>query len=156
MSETTVALSRSADQKHCFSCGQLVHVTTTACPKCGASQNAAVSAIQPVITQTDSMANKAFCRGCGQAIHAAAPTCPKCGAPQKTLTATHSSKSKTTAALLAFFLGAIGAHRFYLGHIGWGVIYLIFFWTAIPAIAALIEGIVYLSMSEEEFARKYP
>jgi TM2 domain-containing membrane protein YozV len=30
-------------------------------------------------------------------------------------------KSKLTAALLAFFLGSFGVHRFYLGHVGSGI-----------------------------------
>ena len=29
------------------------------------------------------------------------------------------------------------------------------FWTLIPAIAGVIEGILYLTMSDEEFASKY-
>lgn len=33
-------------------------------------------------------------------------------------------KSKTTAALLAFFLGIFGVHRFYLGHTGLGVVFI--------------------------------
>ncbi len=41
--------------------------------------------------------------------------------------------------LLALFLGGLGAHKFYMGHIGLGVLYLLFFWTFIPAIVALVE-----------------
>ncbi len=34
-------------------------------------------------------------------------------------------KSKGTAYLLWFFLGAISAHRFYLGKVGTGILYLL-------------------------------
>lgn len=64
-------------------------------------------------------------------------------------------KSKSTAAVLAFFLGGFGAHKFYLRQTGLGVLYLIFFWTWIPSIIAFIEFIILLCTSEEEFDRKY-
>ena len=48
-------------------------------------------------------------------------------------------KSVTVAFLLAFFLGGFGAHKFYFGQIGIGVLYAIFVWTFIPSIVALIE-----------------
>jgi TM2 domain-containing membrane protein YozV len=41
-------------------------------------------------------------------------------------------KNKLVAALLAIFLGGIGAHKFYLQKTGMGILYLVFFWTGIP------------------------
>lgn len=64
-------------------------------------------------------------------------------------------KDKTTAAVLAFVIGGIGGHRFYLGETGWGLFYLFFCWTFIPAIASFIEGILFLLMNEERFHAKY-
>lgn len=64
-------------------------------------------------------------------------------------------KSKTVAALFAFFLGGIGAHKFYLGKIGQGILYLLFVWSGIPAIVGLIEGISYLTMSKYDFNEKF-
>ncbi|MFC3210033.1 MULTISPECIES: TM2 domain-containing protein [Caryophanaceae] len=64
-------------------------------------------------------------------------------------------KNKLAAALLAIFLGDFGAHKFYLGKPGTGLIYLLFFWTGIPAVIGVIEGIIYLLSSEEDFQRKY-
>ena len=68
---------------------------------------------------------------------------------------TSQTKSKTTAFLLAWILGGIGAHKFYLDRAGQGFLYLIFCWTFIPAIIAFIEGIIYLTMSDERFWQKY-
>jgi TM2 domain-containing membrane protein YozV len=48
-------------------------------------------------------------------------------------------KDTTVAVLLALFLGGFGAHKFYLGKPGLGVLYLLFFWTLIPSLVALIE-----------------
>ena len=64
-------------------------------------------------------------------------------------------KDKTTAALLAFFLGGIGVHKFYLGKSVQGIMYLIFSWTLIPSIIAFIEFIIYLSMDLDKFNQTY-
>lgn len=64
-------------------------------------------------------------------------------------------KSKTTALLLCFFLGGFGAHKFYLGQTGWGILYLVFCWTWIPSIIALVEFIILLCTSTEDFNYKY-
>lgn len=65
------------------------------------------------------------------------------------------TKSRIVAFLLAWFIGGIGGHKFYLGRGGQGILYLLFFWTFIPAIIAFVEGIVYLTMSDERFWQKY-
>ena len=93
-----------------------------------------------------------YCNACGTQIHVSARACPQCGAAQAGAVG---RKSRVTAALLAFFLGAFGVHKFYLGRIGWGIAYLLFFWTLIPGIVAFIEFIIYLTMTDEAFAEKY-
>lgn len=57
---------------------------------------------------------------------------------------------KLTYGILAIFLGGIGVHRFYAGYLGLGIIYLIFFWTCIPAIIGLIEGIIALCKESDK------
>lgn len=64
-------------------------------------------------------------------------------------------RSKTSAILWCFFLGAFGAHKFYLGQSGVGIIYLLFFWTGIPYLVAFIEFIMLLTMSDTEFNRRF-
>lgn len=64
-------------------------------------------------------------------------------------------KNKLAAAVLAFFLGGFGAHKFYLGRPGMGLLYLFFCWTGIPSFVAVIEAILLLVSSEEQFHIKY-
>lgn len=64
-------------------------------------------------------------------------------------------KNRITAALLALLFGSVGAHKFYLGQISLGIIYLVFFWTFIPAIIAFIEAIFYIITSDQDFTQKY-
>jgi hypothetical protein len=64
-------------------------------------------------------------------------------------------KNKYIAAILAFFVGAFGIHKFYLGKTGQGILHLIFFWTFISTIIAWIEAVGYLTMSDNEFDARY-
>lgn len=98
--------------------------------------------------------NEKFCYECGQIINAKAEICPKCGVRQL-YPSRNQGKSKLAAGLIAIFLGFIGIHKFYLGQTGWGIVYLLFCWTWIPALVGLIEGIIYLCMSDENFDAKY-
>jgi TM2 domain-containing membrane protein YozV len=67
----------------------------------------------------------------------------------------YGNKNKTTAAIFALFFGGVGVHHFYLGNIGLGVLYLLFFWTFIPALIALVEAIFLFAKSDQEFDRQY-
>jgi len=67
----------------------------------------------------------------------------------------YSGKSKIVAGLLAIFLGGIGIHKFYLEKPLQGILYLLFSWTFIPALIAFVEGLIYLTMSDQAFAVKY-
>jgi TM2 domain-containing membrane protein YozV len=93
-----------------------------------------------------------FCHACGAEIDSRAEICPKCGVRQ---VAQGSGKSRPVATLLALLLGGLGIHKFYLGKTVLGIIYLIFFWTGIPALIGWIEGITYLATSDEAWAQRY-
>jgi TM2 domain-containing membrane protein YozV len=64
-------------------------------------------------------------------------------------------KDRTTAMLLCLFLGSIGIHKFYLGQKSQGIIYLVFFWTYIPAIMAIFEFFGFCLMSDRAFDNKF-
>lgn len=110
---------------------------------------------QGIITQEEFDAKKAQLLACseqrempwGAAVEAAA-----------------SPKSKIAAGLLAIFLGALGIHKFYLGYTSAGIAMLLvtllgwivfFIGPAVMSTIALIEGIIYLSDSSEDFHLTY-
>jgi len=65
------------------------------------------------------------------------------------------TRTRGTAALLAFFFGGIGIHKFYLGRPGLGILYCLFCWTFVPAFLAFIDLVILLCASEESFDRQY-
>jgi len=85
-----------------------------------------------------------------------------------TSTATTGGKSKVTAGILAILLGGFGIHKFYLGYIGAGLVFLIvntigwaitwllaFIPNWVLGLIAFVEGILYLTKSDEEFHKTY-
>jgi len=64
-------------------------------------------------------------------------------------------KDKNVAAVLAFFLGTFGVHRFYLGQIWLGILHCIFMFTGIPTIIGFIDAMVFFSMDQDRFEGKY-
>jgi len=103
----------------CKNCGKELIGTPEYCPQCGARPYAANS----------------YCPNCGAAITPMTEICVKCGGrvsgPKVASTtpvtpaAGVSPKSRMVTTLLAFFLGTLGIHRFYLGKIGTAVVMLI-------------------------------
>ena len=173
----------SADAIHfnCTACGRQLKVAPgtagkkAVCPACGATlvipgpqppplNDPLFAAIEPESAPT--VGSSKFCFHCGAAISILAEICPRCGVRQPGTSVPGSSgPSRVVASLLAIFLGSVGAHKFYLGNTGSGIIYLIlglFFGictfgisTVVIGVVALIEGLFYLSYSDEQFAAKY-
>ncbi|MCK5345034.1 MAG: NINE protein [Candidatus Heimdallarchaeota archaeon] len=108
-----------------------------------------------------------FCQGCGSKFesHTAAPPIPE-PSPETPPTGTYTNepyqtsyarppKDRTIAGILALLLGGLGVHKFYLDNMGAGLLYLCFCWTGIPTIIGIIEGIIYLTESDEDFQRNH-
>ncbi len=120
-----------------------------------------VKLIQPrsmgvsVMSEATLGANEEYCSSCGSVVKKEAEICTECGVSLEDDAEASGDKDRTAAGLLAILLGGIGAHHFYLGNTVRGVVYILFVWTLIPAIVGLIEGIIYLTKSDEEFQRQY-
>lgn len=78
-------------------------------------------------------------------------------------------KTKIAAGLLGILLGGFGAHKFYLGYTTEALILLIptilgiflsalfigLLWVWVPGLIGLIEGIIYLTKTDEQFQQEY-
>jgi TM2 domain-containing membrane protein YozV len=62
-------------------------------------------------------------------------------------------KNKNTYALLALFLGGFGAHKFYVGQLGQGIIYLIF--APITVFIGFLSGVKWFLSSDEGFDQRF-
>lgn len=73
-------------------------------------------------------------------------------------------KTKTAYILLALFLGGFGAHKFYMGSWGWGIIYivssLLFFGGVIASVVEIIRALTLpeplFTEKVDEFQKKNP
>ena len=94
-------------------------------------------------------AARGICVACSTARHVPAAWEPQLPEPSPP------TRSRGVAALLSLFLGGLGIHRFYLGRPLSGIFYLVFFWTLIPTLIAIVEALRLGLMSEADFRRMY-
>jgi len=132
---------------YCRNCGQSVDEKAIACPQCG---------VPPLL-------EKKFCFHCGTATQPNQIICVKCGVSLDKSGTGVGSKNRIVAGVLGILLGWLGVHKFYLGYTKQGLIMLLVSiltsWTWIgPVIIGtigLIEGILYLVKSDEDFFATY-
>ncbi|SDQ41485.1 TM2 domain-containing protein [Natronobacterium texcoconense] len=138
--------------KHCINCGEEIKAEAELCGNCGVNQNASLEG-----GHGDRDANEKYCTDCGSLIAKQAEVCPECGVRQASHGAGGSSGSsdKVVASIFALFLGGLGAHKFYQGNVKYGVLYLCFFWTFIPALLAFVEAILMLVSDDAEYEQQY-
>ena len=105
-----------------------------------------------------------FCRMCGSEIEYGINFCPKCGAAQndsirpsiKNRNPNESERSRLIACLLAFFVGGLGIHRFYVGKIGTGILQILLTCCfGIGYIWALIDFILIVCGNFKDIDGKY-
>ena len=138
----------------CPKCEKEISDQTAVCPGCG-------------FQITASRQDKMFCSKCGNNIDKNAVICPACGVPTAnyqqqqapvpvnvTVSNVNTNvntnvngkgskpKNKWVAVVLCFFLGVLGAHKFYEGKVGMGILYIIT--VGLFGIGALIDFIVLL------------
>jgi len=65
------------------------------------------------------------------------------------------AEKKIVAGILGILLGGLGIHKFYLGYTKEGIIQLILGFLCVGSIIGLIEGIIYLTKSDEAFVATY-
>ena len=138
--------------RNCPECGNDIGNATNYCPSCGASLNDKPSLLEPVATTPEVIPQQKTQISQQQPQVVYIVQQPQQTVPEKQRL---HDRSKTTAGLLGILLGGLGLHKFYLGETLWGILYLVFCWTWIPAIVGFIEGIVYFSTSDEDFDEKY-
>lgn len=125
---------------HCRNCGKQIDDKAAICIHCGVPPKASNS----------------FCFNCGNATAANQAICMSCGVALSTKGT--GQKTKSTALLLALFLGVVGGHKFYMGSWGWGIVQLILSLTvvffAVSLLMTLADMVRMILMTDEEFSIK--
>ena len=62
---------------------------------------------------------------------------------------------KTVAGILAILIGGLGVHKFYLGYTMAGILQILLSCVGVGGIIGLVEGIIYLTKTDEEFIEIY-
>ncbi len=160
--------------------GQPLQLANRFCMNCAAPTSPGAAACLSCGFQPDKGGN--FCGGCGSPITEGQVVCVKCGQAVRPKRSGGSAqlgdKSKVAAGLLAILLGWLGIHKFYLGRTTPGMIMLgvtvasycggfvigvltfglgiiLFFAAPIVWIIGIIEGIIYLTKTDEDFYEEY-
>lgn len=112
---------------YCKNCGKEMNDNQAICLECGVKTGEGTT----------------FCANCGSTVGEGAEVCLNCGVAVKKAAASGDlGDKKIVAALLAFFLGGIGIHNFYLGETKKGVLKIILsFCFGLGSILALIDFI---------------
>lgn len=63
--------------------------------------------------------------------------------------------SRTTCGIVAILIGGLGIHKFMLGMTTAGIIQIVLSCCGVGSLIGLIEGIIYLTKTDEEFYQTY-
>lgn len=125
---------------YCTKCGQQINEGDKFCASCGNPKQANTNIPQGQQWSQPYQEQPSYDRMTYENIQPVAPNSTVIINNVPTLPV--SFKSRTAAALLCFFFGALGVHRFYAGKVGTGILWL--FTVGLFGIGALVDFIVIL------------
>lgn len=129
----------------CRNCGTQLDDRAVVCIKCGASPSAGIS----------------HCWHCGKSTMPTAVVCLSCGVALSPVRHNPRAENKIAAGVCGILLGSLGVHKFILGYTGAGLTLLLVtvltcgLGGMVTHLIGLIEGIIYLAKSDDEFVRTY-
>jgi TM2 domain-containing membrane protein YozV len=131
---------------YCRNCGNQLDDRAIACPKCGLDPRAGTTCCQNCGKPTPP--NAVVCTSCGVSLARVGYSDPRAG-------------NKIAAGVCAILLGSLGVHKFILGYTGAGLTLLLVtvltcgLGGIITHLIGFIEGIIYLTKSDEDFVNTY-